>query len=60
MIKLIKPHKLSQSIGEKINIKTFPGATINDMTHYIQPIMKKQPKLVVLHVGTNDIQQKEP
>ena len=60
MIKMIKPHKLSRSIGEKINIKTFPGATINDMTHYIQPTMKKQPKLVVLHVGTNDVQQKEP
>ena len=60
MIKLIKPPKLSRSIGEKVNIKTFPGATINDMNHYIQPTMKKQPKLVILHVGTNDIQRKEP
>ena len=60
MIKMIKPSKLSRSIGEKVNIKTFPGATINDMNHYIQPTMKKQPKLVILHVGTNDIQRKEP
>ena len=57
---MIKPPKLSRSIGEKVNIKTFPGATINDMNHYIQPTMKKQPKLVILHVGTNDIQRKEP
>jgi hypothetical protein len=28
MIKMIKPPKLSRSIGEKVNIKTFPGATI--------------------------------
>ena len=60
MIKMIKPQKLSRSIGEKVNIKTFPGATIEDMHHYIQPTMKKQPKLVVIHVGTNDIQRKEP
>ncbi|CAB4027463.1 Scavenger receptor cysteine-rich type 1 M130 [Paramuricea clavata] len=60
MIKMIKPPKLSRSIGEKVNIKTFPGATINNMNHYIQPTMKKQPKLVILHVGTNDIQRKEP
>ena len=59
MIKMIKPPKLSRSIGEKVNIKTFPGATINDMNHCIQPTMKKQPKLVILHVGTNDIQSKE-
>ncbi|CAB4015256.1 Scavenger receptor cysteine-rich type 1 M130 [Paramuricea clavata] len=60
MIKMIKPPKLrqlSRLIGEKGNIKTFPGATINDMNHYIQPTMKKQPKLVILHVGTNDIQR---
>ena len=60
MIKMIKPTKLSRSIGEKVNIKTFPGATIDDMNHYMQPTLKKQPKLVVLHVGTNDVQRKEP
>ena len=62
MIKMIKPTKLSRSIGEKVNIdiKTFPGATIDDMNHYMQPTLKKQPKLVVLHVGTNDVQHKEP
>lgn len=60
MIKMIKPTKLSRSIGEKVNIKTFPGATIDDMNHYLQPTLKKEPKLVVLHVGTNDVQHKEP
>ena len=60
MIKMIKPTKLSRSIGEKVNIKTFPGATIDDMSHYMQPALKKQPKLVVLHDGTNDVQHKEP
>ena len=35
MIKMIKPTKLSRSIGERVNIKTFPGATIDDMNHYM-------------------------
>ena len=61
MIKMIKPPKLSRSTGEKVNINTFPGATIEDMHHYIQPTMKKQPELVfILHVRTNDIERKEP
>ena len=42
MIKMIKPTKLSRSIGEKVNIKTFPGATIDDMNHYMQPTLKKK------------------
>ena len=41
MIKMIKPTKLSQLIGEKVNIKTLPGATIDDMNHYMQPTLKK-------------------
>lgn len=60
MVKMLKPLKLSRSIGARVNVKTFPGATINDMSHYVQPTLKKQPKLVVLHVGTNDIQHREP
>ena len=60
MIKMIKPPKLSRSIGERVNIKTFPGATIDDMNHYMQPTMRKQLKLVILHVETNDVQQKQP
>ncbi len=30
------------------------------MKHYIKPTLEKNPQLVVLHVGTNDIQHKEP
>ena len=44
-------------IGKKITVKTFPGATASDMKH--QPTLEKNPQLVVLHVGTNDIQHKE-
>ena len=30
------------------------------MEHYVQPTLHKKPKLAVLHVGTNDLQYKEP
>ena len=35
MLKMLSPSKLRRSIGKKITIKTFPGATASDMKHYI-------------------------
>ena len=43
------------SIQERIvKVRSFPGATINDMYDYIKPLLKKAPANVILHVGTND------
>ena len=47
------------TIREEITVKTFPGATVHNIPHYVQPIVEKYPKHVELHVGTNDIQAKE-
>ena len=41
-------------------METFPAATTLDIKHYIKPTLEKNPQLVVLQVGTNDIQHKEP
>ena len=60
MVKMLQPTKLTRSVGQRVRVKTFPGATIADMEHYVQPTLHKKPKLVVLHVGTNDLQNKEP
>ena len=62
MVKMLQPAKLSRSADQKVQVKTFPyaGATITDMEHYIQPTLRTKPRMVVLHVGTNDIQHKEP
>ena len=59
MVKMLQPTKLARSVGQRVQVKTFPGATIADMEHYVQPTLDKKPKLVVLHVGTNDLQNKE-
>ena len=57
---MLQPTKLTRSVGQRVRVKTFPGATIADMEHYVQPTLHKKPKLVVLHAGTNDLQYKEP
>ena len=60
MIKMLKPSRLQRSIGKKTVVKTFPGASVADMKHYVKPTLEKNPELIILHVGTNDIPQKEP
>ena len=39
----------------KVKVKSFPGATIEDMYDYIKPMLKKCPKNIVLHIGTNNL-----
>ena len=43
------------SIKERIvKVRSFPGATINNMYDYIKSLLKKASDNVILHVGTND------
>ena len=35
--------------GRIIKVRSFPGAAINDMYHYIKPLLKKAPDNVILH-----------
>ena len=39
-----------------VNVKVFhfSGARIEDLNHYIVPIIKNKPDYLILHVGTND------
>ena len=39
---------------------TFPGATVEDMSDYVMPSLRRKPTEVILHVGTNDIKTSEP
>jgi len=42
-------------VNEKIYIKSFSGATVNDMKDYARPTIRKEPDLIVLHAGSNDL-----
>ena len=39
---------------KSIKVRTFPGATINDMKFFAAPLLKKKPDKIIIHVGTND------
>ena len=38
---------------DKVQVRCFPGATINNMFYYLKPLLEK-PAYVILHVSTND------
>ncbi|CAB3987388.1 Scavenger receptor cysteine-rich type 1 M130 [Paramuricea clavata] len=60
MLKHLNPRRIQQGIDQKISIKTFPGAGVDEMTHYVKPTLQKKPKHIILHIGTNDLQTKSP
>ena len=41
-------------------MKSFRGATTEDMKSYIQPTINSAPDRVCLHIGTNDLKSKAP
>ena len=60
MLKFINTRRLRNGTNKNIAIKTFPGAKIEDMTHYVKPTLKKNPKQLIIHIGTNDLSTKSP
>ncbi|CAB4023982.1 Hypothetical predicted protein, partial [Paramuricea clavata] len=39
MLKYINPSKLSKSLKQNVHVKTFPGAKVADMEHYVKPTL---------------------
>ena len=48
----LKESKMSQK--RLIKVRTFPGATIQDMKFFVVPHLKKKPDNIIIHVGTNN------
>ena len=46
--------------SDRVYVKSFPGATIEDMADYVRPTMKRSPDLIVLHAGTNNLRDEGP
>ena len=50
-----------KSIANKTNsdniilVKPFPGDCTKAMKHYVSPDLEKNPDLIILHTGTNDL-----
>ena len=46
------------SKNQTVNVRSFPGSTIDDMTDFIKPILRRAPESVITHIGTNDLKSK--
>ena len=47
--------RLGQKNKNNVKVRCFPGAQIADMYSYCKPGIIKQPLYIMLHVGTNDL-----
>ncbi len=55
MLKFIDARRLRNGTNKNVAVKTFPGAKVEDMMYYVKPTLKKHPKQLIIHVGTNDM-----
>ena len=54
LIKYVNGREVSRN--DSVNMRSHPGATIDDFTDYVRPTVRKKPNLIIIHSGTNDIQ----
>lgn len=43
-----------------VKVRSFPGAKVEDLFHYIVPLLKKRPDNIIIHCGTNNTGSHEP
>ena len=55
IIKGLRRDLLSRAVKRRVTVQSFPGATVGDMKHYLQPSLQLKPSEIVLHVGTNGL-----
>ena len=61
IIKGIRKQEINRSVRHMNTfVKTFPGATTDDMESYIIPTLKREPDYLIIHCGTNDLRRDEP
>lgn len=60
IIQNLQGYKLGKEINQRVVVKSFSGATTQDMKSYIQPTIDNAPDRICLHIGTNDLKSKAP
>ena len=53
IVKDIKGWLMSRQ--KSVKVYSFSGADIEDMEHFLQPLINKKPDQIILHIGTNDV-----
>ena len=59
MISRLQGWKMSDK-SRRVTVKSFSGAKVEDMSHYIKPSLKYKPDNLILHVGTNNLRSNTP
>ena len=63
MIKHLDCHRLNRSVqngNKRVHAETYRGATTDAMQYHIKPCLQRKPDEIILHVGTNDLKEKNP
>ena len=56
IIRNLKGNLMSKN--KTVKVRSFPGSTIDDMTDFIKPVLRRAPESVITHIGTNDLKTK--
>ena len=54
MIKYVNGRGVSRN--DSVKVRSYLGATTDDFIDYVRPTVRKKPNLIIIHSGTNDIQ----
>jgi hypothetical protein len=55
----VKGWELSNT-EQNVAVKSFSGATVEDMNDFLRPTTRRKPDKLVIHVGTNNIRSSTP
>ncbi|CAB4001237.1 Hypothetical predicted protein [Paramuricea clavata] len=61
MIKHLDCHRLKRSVqngNKRVHAETYRGTTTDAMQYHIKPCLQRKPDEIILHVGTNDLKEK--
>ena len=58
IIKGIKGWLMSRN--KRVKISSFLGANTEDMKDFLTPLLRKKPDELIIHIGTNNLQEESP
>ena len=59
MINGITPVELSSQCKHRFRIKTYGRTISEDLVDHIHPTLRRKPDVIAIHIGTNDITNKD-
>lgn len=60
LVKKVQGWRVLNGKRVKTVVKSFSGASVNDMFDYITPTIRQHPEHIISHVGTNDLRNANP